>query len=115
MKASVRLEWAFAAETVHDSAKYPLGSKKKAELRRLRRRTVNKDQVSGKVEQAVGKVKQSVGETLGNERLANQGVVDQAKGAARNPDATIADPRFFPKSSALGEQSPVLTRLRSGA
>jgi uncharacterized protein YjbJ (UPF0337 family) len=44
---------------------------------------VNKDQVSGKVEQAVGKVKQSVGETLGNERLANQGVVDQAKGAAK--------------------------------
>jgi uncharacterized protein YjbJ (UPF0337 family) len=83
VKASVRLEWAFAAETVHDSAKYPLRSKKKAELRRLRRRTVNKDQVSGKVEQAVGKVKQSVGETLGNERLANQGVVDQAKGAAK--------------------------------
>jgi uncharacterized protein YjbJ (UPF0337 family) len=52
-------------------------------LRRLRRRTVNKDQVSGKVEQAVGKVKQSVGETVGNEKLANQGVVDQAKGAAK--------------------------------
>jgi uncharacterized protein YjbJ (UPF0337 family) len=48
-----------------------------------RRRTVNKDQVSGKVEQAVGKVKQSVGETVGNEKLANQGVVDQAKGAAK--------------------------------
>ena len=44
---------------------------------------VNKDQVSGKAEQAVGKVKQSVGETLGNEKLANQGVVDQAKGAAK--------------------------------
>src|ERR1035438_3937096 len=44
---------------------------------------VNKDQVSGKAEQALGKVKQSVGETLGNEKLANQGVVDQAKGAAK--------------------------------
>jgi uncharacterized protein YjbJ (UPF0337 family) len=44
---------------------------------------VNKDQVSGKVEQAVGKVKQRVGETVGNEKLANQGVVDQAKGAAK--------------------------------
>src|ERR1019366_10437239 len=48
-----------------------------------RRTTVNKDQVSGKVEQALGKVKQSVGETVGNEKLANQGVVDQAKGAAK--------------------------------
>jgi uncharacterized protein YjbJ (UPF0337 family) len=44
---------------------------------------VNKDQVVGKVKQAVGKVKQTIGETLGNEKLANQGVVDQAKGAAK--------------------------------
>jgi uncharacterized protein YjbJ (UPF0337 family) len=44
---------------------------------------VNKDQVSGRVEQAVGKVKQSVGETFGNETLANRGVVDQAQGAAK--------------------------------
>ena len=44
---------------------------------------MNKDQVSGKVEQVVGKVKQRVGETLGNEKLANQGVVDQGKGAAK--------------------------------
>ena len=43
----------------------------------------SEDQVSGKVEQALGKVKQSVGETVGNEKLANQGVVDQAKGAAK--------------------------------
>ena len=44
---------------------------------------MNKDQVVGKVKQAVGKVKQNVGETLGNEKLANQGVVDQAQGAAK--------------------------------
>ena len=44
---------------------------------------MNKDQVSGKVEQAVGKAMQSVGEALGNDRLANQGVLDQAKGAAK--------------------------------
>jgi uncharacterized protein YjbJ (UPF0337 family) len=44
---------------------------------------VNKDQVSGKVMQAVGKVKQRGGETLGNEKLADQGVVDQVKGAAK--------------------------------
>ena len=45
--------------------------------------TMNKDQVSGKIDQAVGKVKQSVGETIGNDKLANKGVVDQAKGAAK--------------------------------
>src|ERR1039457_6246867 len=39
--------------------------------------------LAGRVEQAVGKVKQSVGETFGNETLANQGVVDQAQGAAK--------------------------------
>jgi uncharacterized protein YjbJ (UPF0337 family) len=44
---------------------------------------MNKDQVSGKVEHALGKVEQSVGETVGIERLADQGVVDQAKGAAK--------------------------------
>jgi uncharacterized protein YjbJ (UPF0337 family) len=44
---------------------------------------MNKDQVTGKVEQAAGRVKQGVGETLGNQKLANQGVADQVKGAAR--------------------------------
>jgi uncharacterized protein YjbJ (UPF0337 family) len=44
---------------------------------------VNKHQVSGKVEQAVGRVKQTVGEILGSDKLANQGVVDQARGAAK--------------------------------
>ena len=44
---------------------------------------MNKDKVLGKVEQAVGKVKQKVGETFSNEKLANQGIVDQAKGAAK--------------------------------
>ena len=44
---------------------------------------MNDDQIFGKIQQAVGKVKQGVGETLGNEKLANQGVVDQVKGAAK--------------------------------
>jgi uncharacterized protein YjbJ (UPF0337 family) len=44
---------------------------------------VNKHQVSGKVEQAVGRVKQTVGEILGSDKLANQGIVDQARGAAK--------------------------------
>jgi len=44
---------------------------------------MNKDQVEGKVEQTVGKVKRSVGEAIGNQDLANHGLVDQAKGAAK--------------------------------
>jgi|ERR1022692_4684601 uncharacterized protein YjbJ (UPF0337 family) len=58
-------------------------ARKNAAFAAARRRKVNKDQVSGKAEQALGKVKQSVGETFGNEKLANQGVVDQAKGAVK--------------------------------
>jgi uncharacterized protein YjbJ (UPF0337 family) len=88
VKAAVRLEWGVAAETLCHCAKYPLRRfplthKKNAAFAATGEYKVNKDQVSGKVEQAVGKVKQSVGETLGNEKLANQGVVDQAKGAAK--------------------------------
>jgi len=37
---------------------------------------MNKDQVSGKTDQAVGKVKQSVGEAMGDEELANNRVAD---------------------------------------
>ncbi len=44
---------------------------------------MNKDQVAGKVEQVVGRVEQSVGEGAGSEKLANQGVDDQAKGAVK--------------------------------
>jgi uncharacterized protein YjbJ (UPF0337 family) len=58
-------------------------AQKKAAFAATRRRTVNEDQIFGKIQQAVGKVKQGVGETLGNEKLANQGVVDQLKGAAK--------------------------------
>jgi uncharacterized protein YjbJ (UPF0337 family) len=44
---------------------------------------MNKEQVSGKIDQAVGKVKQSVGKAVGDENLANKGLLDQAKGAVK--------------------------------
>jgi len=44
---------------------------------------MNKDQVTGKIDQAVGKVEQSVGESVGSKKLANKGVVNQAKGAVK--------------------------------
>jgi uncharacterized protein YjbJ (UPF0337 family) len=44
---------------------------------------MNKDTVSGKFDQAAGKVKEKVGETVGNQKMANAGVADQVKGAAK--------------------------------
>ena len=52
---------------------------------------MNKDQVTGKVEQVAGRVKQGVGETLGNQNLANQGVADQVKGAAKETWGNVKD------------------------
>jgi uncharacterized protein YjbJ (UPF0337 family) len=52
---------------------------------------MNKDQVTGKVEQAAGRIKQGVGETFNNQKLANQGVADQLKGAAKETWGNVKD------------------------
>jgi uncharacterized protein YjbJ (UPF0337 family) len=52
---------------------------------------MNKDQVSGKIDQVTGKVKQGVGETVGNDDLANRGVADQVKGAAKETWGNVKD------------------------
>ena len=52
---------------------------------------MNKDQVTGKVEQAAGRVKQGVGEAIGNQKLANQGLADQVKGAAKETWGNVKD------------------------
>jgi uncharacterized protein YjbJ (UPF0337 family) len=44
---------------------------------------MDKDQVAGKFDQTIGKAKEKVGEAVGNQKLANQGVADQVKGAAK--------------------------------
>jgi uncharacterized protein YjbJ (UPF0337 family) len=44
---------------------------------------MDKDQVAGKFDQGVGKAKEKLGEAVGNQKLANQGVADQVKGAAK--------------------------------
>ena len=49
---------------------------------------MNKDQVSGKIDQAVGKVKQGVGEAVGDEKLANKAWSSRPKGRRRKPGAT---------------------------
>lgn len=44
---------------------------------------MNKDQVTGKVQEAVGKVKEVVGHTLGNEELELKGTTQKNEGKAR--------------------------------
>ena len=43
-------------------------------------RTMNKDQIKGRVDQAAGKVKQTAGKVVGNTRLQAEGTVEQVKG-----------------------------------
>jgi uncharacterized protein YjbJ (UPF0337 family) len=52
---------------------------------------MNEEQVSGKVDQVKGKVKQGVGEAVGNDDLANRGVADQVKGAAKETWGNVKD------------------------
>ena len=43
----------------------------------------NKDELRGKAERAKGRVKESVGNASNDERLRDEGVADQAAGAAQ--------------------------------
>ena len=52
---------------------------------------MNKDQVTGKVEQVTGKIKLGIGEAVGNDDLANSGVADQVKGTARETWGNVKD------------------------
>jgi len=44
---------------------------------------MNKETIQGKFDQTAGAIKQKVGEATGNQKLANSGVADQIKGAAK--------------------------------
>ncbi len=52
---------------------------------------MNSDQVKGKAEQVMGKIKQGTGEAVGNDSLANRGVAEQVKGAARETWGNVKD------------------------
>ena len=52
---------------------------------------MNKEQVSGKIDQVTGKVKQGVGGAVGNQDLANRGVADQVKGAVKETWGNVKD------------------------
>lgn len=52
---------------------------------------MDKDQVTGKFDQAIGKAKEKLGDAVGNQKLANQGVADQVKGAAKETWGNVKD------------------------
>jgi uncharacterized protein YjbJ (UPF0337 family) len=52
---------------------------------------MDKDQISGKFDQAVGRAKQGIGEAVGSDRLANEGVADQVKGAGKETWGNVKD------------------------
>lgn len=45
---------------------------------------MNRDELEGKAEQVKGKIKQGVGDLTDNERLHDEGVVDEAAGEAQD-------------------------------
>jgi uncharacterized protein YjbJ (UPF0337 family) len=53
--------------------------------------SMDKDRVAGKFDQGIGKVKEKLGEAVGNQKLANQGVADQVKGAAKETWGNVKD------------------------
>jgi uncharacterized protein YjbJ (UPF0337 family) len=52
---------------------------------------MDKDRVSGKFDQTIGKTKEKIGEAVGNQKLANEGVADQVKGAAKETWGNVKD------------------------
>jgi len=65
---------------------------------------MNKEKLEGKFDQIAGTVKQKIGEALDDQSLANSGVADQVKGAAKetygNAKEVAADNRADKADSA---------------
>jgi uncharacterized protein YjbJ (UPF0337 family) len=80
---------------------------------------MNKEQVTGKVDELKGRVKQSVGEATGNQQLANEGTADQIKGAAKqtwgNVKETANESVNLHKDEAAQHAADTRAKLRDGA
>ncbi len=74
---------------------------------------MNTDQVSGKFDQVKGKVKQGVGEAVGNQKLANEGVVDQVKGSAKEVYGNVKDAVHHNVEAAKHDQQHEANRARA--
>jgi uncharacterized protein YjbJ (UPF0337 family) len=64
---------------------------------------MNKEIVEGKLDKASGAIKQSIGETVGNQKLANAGVADQIKGAAKETWGKAKDVAADSRDNAAAE------------
>ena len=74
---------------------------------------MNKDQVSGKIDQATGKVKEKAGEAIGNQSMANRGVVDQMKGAAKETWGNAKDAAQLDAAERRRESEAHANRTRA--
>lgn len=52
---------------------------------------MNKEQITGRVDQAVGAVKEAAGKLVGNEKLEAEGVIEKNLGKAEAKAADIAN------------------------
>ena len=66
---------------------------------------MNKDQVSGKIDSAIGQGKQAVGEAVGSDKLANEGVAQQAKGAVKETWGNVKDAAHEVGATARAEHA----------
>lgn len=65
---------------------------------------MNKDQVRGRVDQAVGKVKEVAGETANNKRLEGKSLADQGKGKLQSSYSAA-------KESFKDQVKPVIDKI----
>lgn len=68
---------------------------------------MDKDRVSGKFDQTVGKAKEKLGNALGRDKLANEGVADQVKGAAKETWGNMKDAARTTRDRRVAESEDV--------
>ena len=75
---------------------------------------MDKDQVAGKFDQTMGKAKEKLGDAVGNQKLANQGVADQVKGAAKETWGNVKDAASTTHDRHVAETEKSSTENREG-
>lgn len=75
---------------------------------------MDKDQISGKFDQAVGKAKTKLGDAMGNDKLANQGVAEQVKGAAKETWGNVKDAARTAHDRHMAETEDSASAKREG-
>ena len=73
---------------------------------------MNSDQVKGKANQVLGKVKRGAGEVTGNDRMANEGVMDQVKGSVQETWGNAKDAAHESEKTREAERQHKATEMR---